>query len=178
MHIWAHFRVITRHRHLVMRHCFRAGIPFRGLLHDLSKYSPTEFIPSARYFQGNRSPNEKARELFGYSAAWMHHKGRNRHHYEYWVDYNPREKKDMPVEMPKKFVIEMFCDRMAASKVYSRENYTDDFPLRYYEKGNTAALLHPKTAACIEELLHLLSEQGEKAAFLRCKKLLKDKNVK
>ena len=178
MHIWAHFRVITRHRHLVVRHCFRAGIPFRGLLHDLSKYSPTEFIPGAKYFQGDRSPNERAREIFGYSSAWMHHKGRNKHHYEYWVDYNPREKKEMPVEMPKKFLVEMFCDRVAASKVYAGENYNDGFPLAYFRRGKTVGMLHPNTAALLESLLVLLSEQGEKAAFCRCKQLLKEKKEK
>lgn len=42
-----HFITITKHRHRVMLHCFKAGIPFQGLTHDLSKYSPTEFIPGA-----------------------------------------------------------------------------------------------------------------------------------
>ena len=85
-----HFRTITRHRHKVIANCARAGILRQGLIHDLSKYSPTEFIPGAKYFQGTRSPNEKERELYGYSQAWLHHKGRNRHHYEYWNDYNPK----------------------------------------------------------------------------------------
>lgn len=118
MHIIKHFRTITKHRHAVIRHCFRAGIPLQGLLHDLSKYSPTEFIPGARFWQGTRSPNEAEREKYGYSAAWLHHKGRNRHHFEYWSDYNPVERRVMPVKMPRKYVAEMFCDRVAASKIY------------------------------------------------------------
>ncbi|MBQ8828170.1 MAG: catalase, partial [Clostridia bacterium] len=100
MHFIKHFMTITKHRHIVMLHCFKAGIVWRGLMHDLSKYSPTEFIPGARYYQGTRSPNAKERELFGYSKAWIHHKGRNRHHYEYWRDFNPATKKCEPVEMP------------------------------------------------------------------------------
>ena len=76
---FAHFCTVTKHRHCVIAHCFRAGIGWQGLFHDLSKYSPTEFLPGARYYQGTRSPTERERELFGYSAAWMHHKGRNRH---------------------------------------------------------------------------------------------------
>ena len=83
-----HFITITKHRHRVMRHCFLAGIPFQGLFHDLSKYSLTEFIPGAKYYLGDRSPNEAERAEKGYSAAWLHHKGRNRHHYEYWMDYS------------------------------------------------------------------------------------------
>ena len=85
-----HFLTITNHRHKVIANCARAGILWQGLRHDLSKYSPTEFIPGAKFFQGDRSPNEKEREIYGSSRAWMHHKGRNRHHYEYWNDYNPR----------------------------------------------------------------------------------------
>ena len=106
-----HFKTITQHRHRVIAHCKKAGIFWQGLRHDLSKYSPTEFIPGAKYYQGDRSPNEKERELFGYSRAWMHHKGRNRHHYEFWADYNPKTRSPEPVEMPLKYVIEMFCDQ-------------------------------------------------------------------
>ena len=43
----------------------------------------------AKYYQGNRSPNEIERREKGYSAAWLHHKGRNKHHLEYWIDYSP-----------------------------------------------------------------------------------------
>lgn len=89
--LWHHFLLITRHRHKVIAHCKKAGILWQGLRHDLSKYSPTEFIPGVKYYQGNRSPNEKEREILGYSLAWLHHKGRNRHHFEYWTDYNPVE---------------------------------------------------------------------------------------
>ncbi|MCQ2386224.1 MAG: DUF5662 family protein, partial [Clostridia bacterium] len=83
MHPFRHFRTITKHRHQVIRHCFKAGIGFQGLFHDLSKYSLTEFIPGAKYYLGTKSPNEKERELFGYSSAWLHHKGRNKHHFEF-----------------------------------------------------------------------------------------------
>ena len=80
---------------MVLKHCIKAGIFWRGLLHDLSKYSPSEFLAGVKYFQGNRSPNEMERELFGYSSAWLHHKGRNRHHFEYWNDCIPALKKVM-----------------------------------------------------------------------------------
>ena len=117
-HPFRHYRTITKHRHRVIAHCFRAGIGFRGLFHDLSKYSPTEFLPGAKYYQGTRSPNEREREALGYSAAWMHHKGRNRHHFEYWTDLNMQTKRYEPVKMPVRYVKEMFCDRVAASKIY------------------------------------------------------------
>ena len=87
MHPVKHFRTITKHRHKVIAHCFKAGLGFRGLFHDLSKYSPAEFIPGAKYYAGTRSPNITERELYGYSSAWLHHKGRNKHHFEYWTDF-------------------------------------------------------------------------------------------
>ena len=170
-HPFLHFRTITRHRHRVIAHCFRAGIGWQGLFHDLSKYSPTEFIPGARYYQGTRSPNERERELFGCSYAWMHHKGRNRHHFEYWNDINPATKMYEPVKMPLRYVKEMFCDRVAASKIYQGKNYTDAHPLTYFQRGNARKKMHPATADLLEEWLTLLSEKGEKEAFAHIKRI-------
>ncbi len=124
-----HFGTITKHRHAVIKNCIKAGIPLQGFKHDLSKYSPTEFIIGAKYYLGTRSPNEAERADYGYSKAWLHHKGRNKHHFEYWTDYNMTEKCVMPVKMPLKYVIEMFCDRVAASKIYMGDKYTDAYPL-------------------------------------------------
>ena len=164
-HPFLHFATITRHRHKVIAHCFRAGIGWQGLFHDLSKYGPTEFLTGARYYQGNRSPNERERELFGYSVAWMHHKGRNRHHFEYWNDLNPATRMYEPVPMPLRFVKEMFCDRVAASKIYQGKNYTDTHPLAYFLRGNARAKMHGKTADLLEGWLRMLAEQGERATF-------------
>ncbi len=160
-----HFSTITKHRHKVMVNCIRAGITFQGLTHDLSKYSLTEFIPGATFYQGNRSPNEKEREIYGYSAAWLHHKGRNRHHFEYWRDLNPRTKLYEPVEMPVRYVAEMFCDRVAASKIYNKDRYDDSFPLDYFIKGHGREKMHPATADLLEEWLRMLSECGENKTF-------------
>ena len=132
MHPIQHLRTVMRHRHMVLRHCIKAGIPVQGLLHDLSKVSPAAFIPGALYFQGSRSPNEAERELNGYSKAWLHHKGRNKHHFEYWIDINMESKRYEPVPMPTRYLIEMFCDRVAASKVYRGAEYKDGDPLAYY----------------------------------------------
>ena len=122
MDIINHFKTITEHKKEVLKGCIKAGIPLQGLMHDLSKYMPSEFIVGAIYYQGNRSPNEGEREAYGYSKAWMHHKGRNRHHFEYWTDYDTVTRIMSPVKMPYKYVAEMFCDRLAASKIYMKEN--------------------------------------------------------
>ncbi len=176
MHPIRHFRTITRHRHKVIANCFRAGIGWQGLFHDLSKYSPTEFWPGARYYQGTRSPNEIEREKYGYSPAWLHHKGRNRHHFEYWTDYNPAERRVMPVKMPLRYVAEMFCDRVAASKIYQGAAYTQTHPLEYYLRGKPRRVIHPQTAALLEEWLTCLAQEGEDAAFARVRAKLREKN--
>ncbi len=176
--LFGHFRTITRHRHLVMAHCFKAGIPWRGLMHDLSKYSPSEFIPGVKYYTGSHSPTADERKELGYSKAWMHHKGRNRHHYEYWSDYSLELRRMAPVRMPLVYVIEMFCDRMAASKVYQKERYTDRSPLEYFNKGKAEEDMHPETAKLLGELVEMLAEKGEKETFRYIRKDLLGKNRK
>ena len=166
MHPWAHFRTICHHKRLVMRHCFRVGLYWQGLTHDLSKFSPVEFLPGARYFQGTRSPNEAEREALGYSAAWLHHKVRNRHHLEYWIDYQPGGDHTMNgMPMPKKYVVEMLCDRLAASKTYLRDAYTDRAAYDYYMRSRDHYLIHPDTQALLEQLLTMLKDEGEDATF-------------
>ena len=162
---WGHLRTITKHRHLVMRHCFKAGIPWRGLLHDLSKYSPQEFIPGVRFYTGDRSPTAGERKQYGYSKAWMHHKGRNKHHYEYWSDFSLETHTNRPVKMPLVFVIEMFCDRVAACKVYQKERYTDSSALEYYRRRLGEEDMHPETSKLLGDLVSMLSEKGEKETF-------------
>ena len=172
---WNHFKTITRHRHAVIRNCAKSGILWQGLRHDLSKYSPTEFLQGAKYWQGTRSPNDKEREEIGYSKAWMHHMGRNRHHFEYWHDYSAYDKIMKPVEMPLRYIVEMFCDRVAASKIYMGDKYTDGSPLEYYERGKPRreGRIAPKTAAQLEELLIMLRDQGEDKTFAYIRELIR-----
>ncbi len=160
-----HFITITKHRHAVIKHGYKAGILFQSLFHDLSKYSITEFRAGAKYYQGTRSPNEIERELFGYSSAWLHHKGRNRHHFEHWIDFNPKVKRNEPVKMPLKYVKEMFCDRVAASKIYQGKNYTEHHPIEYFMKEKPFRVIHSETSDLIESWLRSLSEKGEEETF-------------
>ncbi|MBR5658783.1 MAG: catalase [Lachnospiraceae bacterium] len=162
-----HFTTITKHHHQVFIHCVKAGIPLQGLTHDLSKYTPEEFIPGVRYYTGVKSPNEGERKDLGYSRAWMHHKGRNKHHFEYWSDIDPVTQRYEPVPMPMRYVIEMFCDRVAASKVYARGNYNDTMPLEYYLKNKKyyVGYLHPKSARILEKLFRMLASAGEVKTF-------------
>ena len=169
-----HFKTITKHRHKVISHCKKAGILWQGLFHDLSKYSPTEFIPGAKNYQGTRSPNDHEREVNGYSVAWMHHMGRNRHHFEYWRDYSPQHKGYMmPVKMPLNYIVEMFCDRVAASKIYQGKNYADNYPYEYFMRGKATRAIHQETSDLLEEWLLMLKESGEEKTLRHIKDALK-----
>ena len=168
-----HFKTITRHRHAVISHCKKAGILWQGLFHDLSKYAPLEFSAGIKYYTGTRSPNDGERKDKGYSAAWMHHKGRNKHHFEYWTDYNPQTRVMSPVKMPAKYVAEMFCDRVAASKIYQGKNYTNQHPLDYFLGGKAVRIIHPETSDLLENLLITLADKGEEETFKKVRQLVK-----
>lgn len=161
-----HLKTINRHKMLVLRHCFAVGLYRQGILHDLSKYSWTEFSVGAKYYQGNRSPNDAEREDKGYTSAWLHHKGRNKHHLEYWIDYSLDKSKGLVgMEMPKEYVIEMFCDRIAACKIYNKDNYNQRQPLEYYMRGRAGKLLHPASKKLLEKYLKMLADKGEEYTF-------------
>ena len=166
MKVWKHFKTITHHRILVCKGCFKIGLYWQGLTHDMSKYSPTEFKVGLKYYQGTRSPNNAEREDKGYSSAWLHHKGRNKHHYEYWIDYSSRVPGGMlPVPMPRKYIAEMIMDRIAACKVYNGDNYTNKSALDYYKLGLDPAPMHDETRKWLEFFLNMLSEKGEKETY-------------
>lgn len=160
-----HFKTVTRHRHAVIKNCFKAGIPLQGLMHDMSKYSFDEFINGVKFYQGTRSPHEAEREAYGFSYAWLHHKGKNKHHFEYWVDYNYVTKKLTPVKMPLKYVKEMFCDRVAASKIYMKNNYHDGSALEYFLRAKATRFINQETSDLLESFLIMLKEKGEKETF-------------
>lgn len=165
MNFFGHLKTVTKHKYLVMKGCFRVGLIWQGLTHDLSKFSPTEFLAGVRYYQGTRSPNARERELFGYSPAWMHHKGRNKHHFEYWTDLIPGTKQYGPVPMPNRYLAEMVMDRIAACKTYQGDAYTDASPLAYLERARDSSSMHPETRKKLQFLLTMLRDQGEKETF-------------
>lgn len=166
-----HFITITKHRHEVIRNCKKAGILWQGLFHDLSKYMPSEFFISAKYYQGDKSPNVGERLEKGYSDVWMHHKGRNKHHFEYWTDYRPKSREYGPVKMPIKYVKEMFCDRVAASKIYKGKDYNNAYPLEYFLGGKGTRLIDSETSDLLEEWLTMLKEKGDKETFSHIRKV-------
>lgn len=179
MKAWKHLKTIRHHKKLVMKSCFKVGLYKQGLLHDLSKYSPVEFLVGCKYYQGNKSPNNAEREDKGYSSAWLHHKGRNKHHMEYWIDYGVEKEKGITgMRMPTRYVVEMFLDRVAACKNYQKEQYTDESPLQYYENGKQYHILHEESKELLERLLHMLAERGENETFAYIKQVVLKKGKK
>ncbi|MBO4863533.1 MAG: catalase [Eubacterium sp.] len=172
---YKHLATITEHKIEVGKNCFKCGLYKQGLLHDLSKYSPTEFLVGAKYYQGNRSPNDAEREDRGYTTSWLHHKGRNKHHLEYWMDYDlvKRDGSMIGMKMPDNYIVEMFCDRVAASKIYHRENYTDRTALDYFVNGKAKGAMHPYVRKKLLLLLTMLAEKGEEETFRYAKRYMK-----
>ena len=165
--IFRHFFLILGHKWKVFIHCAKCGLIWRGIVHDLSKFSPTEFFESVKYFRGYRSPIGVCREEKGYSEAWLHHKGRNRHHIEYWLDPDCREQPLMPYQ----FAVECFCDKLSATKVYKGKSYDETMPLAHWEKYGRKVPANPKTIAFFDRAFHDLAEHGEK--FVLNKKYMK-----
>lgn len=156
--IKGHLKTINKHKAEVTKLCFRCHLYKQGFLHDLSKYSWTELKTGFQYYQGFRSPIDAQKEDIGYSLSWLHHKGRNKHHWEYWLDNGPHGVH--PVRMPVNYVIEMFCDRVAASMIYQKEKYTDRSALDYYFQGRNRIMIHPDTDKLILHLLTTLADHG------------------
>lgn len=156
-----HFKTITKHRRIVRHYCFKCGQYKRGLLHDLSKYSPSEFWTSARYFQGTYSPIDAEKNEKGYSLAWQHHKGHNPHHWEYWID-NVGTRKNTPIKIPYPYLIEMLCDWIGAGKTYSKEKWTQEEPYNYYMKVKDSRIINPRSEKVIIYMLEIIRDEGLK----------------
>ncbi len=171
---FGHIKTIMTHKHYVRVACFKMGLYYQGIMHDMSKFSPTEFIPSVKYYCGTFSPNATARVLTGVSTSWLHHKGRNKHHFEYWTDYTPRNAPYIVgCRMPMKYVAEMIADRYAACMAYNSKEYNSGAPWNYYEPSREHLVIDEDTRAVLEKALIIMRDEGEDAAFAFMKKLLK-----
>ena len=171
-YIWKHFKIVCKHKAIVFKECFACGLVWQGIAHDLSKFSPTEFVSSAKYFQGTRSPIEAEKAAVGYSAAWLHHKGRNRHHWEYWTDFG-KNGEVIVNRIPRKYVIEMVCDWIGAGKAYNKESWTQREPLKYYNKVRNGRHFHPDTEAELLKYLECIADKGLDAFHKMAKTMLR-----
>jgi hypothetical protein len=168
-----HLKTVCKHKKEVFKECRACGIGWQGFIHDLSKFSWVEFASSARHFQGTRSPIEAEKESIGYSKAWLHHKGHNKHHWEYWTDFAD-DGTIIANKIPMKYVIEMICDWIGAGKVYSSDKWTQNEPLRYYFKVRQGRYFNPETEATILQCLHCISDNGLDEFHKLARTLLKE----
>lgn len=156
---FGHLRTVNKHRRMVRKLCFKCGLYWQGLTHDLSKYSPVEFWNGVKYYTGTSSPHIGERKAHGYSKAWIHHHNKNKHHAEYWQDINvdgtPRA-----VNMPGKYYLEMVCDRVAASMIYLGDKYTNAAPLNYYKSHKYENKLGIITREDLETDLFIIKRHG------------------
>ena len=165
-----HLKLVRAHRKHVKRACFKMGIPLQGLLHDLSKYSLAE-LKIAKYYTGSLSPHNRARSILGYSPSWCHHRNRNKHHSEYWVD---SFEKQNAVKMPYKYVIEMFCDFIAAGKAYAKSEWSVTMPWDYWVTKCQGRILDSETKYLFEKLLWNIHEAVDEQSFYTAYKLTKN----
>ena len=119
-------------------------------MHDWSKFGTTEFFTSAKYFQGDKTPIGAEKAERGYSIAWLNHKAKNKHHWEYWVDFRDGEILCCPI--PEKYLREMACDMIGASKVYSK-NYKPGDAHKYFMNNNHTWHMLPKNKKVLGEFL-------------------------
>lgn len=154
-----HCKTVSKHRRLVRKLCFQFGLYWQGITHDLSKYSPVEFLNGVKFYTGKKSPHCGERDAYGYSKAWLHHKGRNKHHAEYWQDITP-DGRTAPVLIPEKYLLEMICDRVAASMTYCKDAYTNAAPWNYYDTHRHETNFHPKTQMALERVLTVIASEG------------------
>lgn len=159
--MYKHLKTISKHKAIVCMECVKCGFVWRGLMHDNSKFSLAEFLPSAKYFQGNRSPIDAEKEQNGYSAAWLHHMGHNPHHWEYWIDFDENGK-IIANKIPYQYVVEMVCDWIGAGKAYNKDKWTQEEPLSYYNKVRGGRHFHPETEALIIKFLECIRDKGLK----------------
>ncbi len=171
--LFKHLKTVNTHKKYVRKLCFKMGLYRQGICHDLSKYSPTE-LSIAKYYSGTKSPHQNCRDELGYSPSWIHHYHNNKHHYQYWQDQDEQDN-NIPLKIPYNYVIEMFCDRVAACKAYNKEKYTLEDALKYYEaktKGHN--VLHKETEFLLEILLNKLANAGTEDRFCRWYKKYKN----
>ena len=167
INVMKHIKLVSKHKWYVFKFAVKAGIPFRGFIHDLSKFSPTEFIESVKYYNGKRSPLHVAREINGYSSAWLHHKGRNKHHLEYWEDISKTER--IGVFMPYKYIVEAICDKISAGIVSEGKNWNQEEPYLYWVniERNGPVVKHAGTVDFIDTVLKKVADEGLDKALNR-----------
>lgn len=156
-----HLKRILRHKFWVAYYCFQLGLYKQGILHDLSKFGWYEFSRSVKFYDDNTSPLNKEKEILGYSRSYLHHRGRNPHHYEYWV--TQLDAGGVPVKIPRKYALELVCDYLAAGKIYSGNSFQGEYNW-WIKYVSSPRAIHPETKEFITQCFkNLASGKGMKS---------------
>lgn len=169
---FGHLKTVTKHKYWVWYYMHKCGKGWRGLWHDMSKFSPTEFWESVKYYSGTRSPIDACKEDKGISMAWMHHKGRNPHHYEYWQDNF--DKGGEPKEMPWKYKVEMICDYLAAGRAYMGKSFSYQAEYEWWlKKLESPRRQHERDKEFVTNILKQLAYEAEMGGYKHATNIFK-----
>ena len=170
--IFGHLKTVLTHKYWVFVYCCKLGIPWQGIKHDMSKFSWTEFSESVKYYQGGKkSPIPVIKAERGYSKAWQHHKGRNKHHYEYWTDNY--SKGTTFIKIPFKYVIELIADWLSAGRTYNGKSFTIDDEIEWWNKWPEKCAINPETVELIDKIFKHIQMFGFES-FKRHKQKMKE----
>lgn len=153
-----HLYTIGIHKWYVFKVCKDLNILWRGITHDMSKFSYQEFIPSARYFHKGVSPLKVMKIKDGYCLAWNHHKGVNRHHWEWWLDCTEGNLYSICPEW--KDILEMFADWVGAGIAYNSGKFYQEEPLNYLLLRKDLNFMHPLLLNCSLAFLSAMADRG------------------
>ena len=155
---WAYLKYVLRHKYFVFLECVRLGIPFLGILHDWSKFSPSEWFPYVHSFfnpdgssrdhrddSGRLDPSSISRE---FDFAWLHHIHSNPHHWNHWSLVREQDENKV-LRMPDKYAREMLADWRGAGMA----KWGEDNTLVWYARNEAGIKLHPGARAWIEKEL-------------------------
>lgn len=155
-----YLKYVLRHKWYVMKFCFQEGLFWQGLVHDNSKFRPSEFFPYANFFYGKKGSDiKRGRDETGYykptdtgdlamDFAWLLHQKRNKHHWQFWI--LPEDEGGIKIlEIPERYIREMICDWKGAGMAQGTPNV-----IAWYEKNRNKMTIHPKSRGFLEFLLY------------------------
>lgn len=173
--VLSHWKKIRTHRKWVKYYCFECRLYKQGLLHDLSKYSPAEFLESVKYYSGTASPITACKKDKVYSMAWFHHRGHNKHHYEYW--YDNFDTGGTPVLMPYKYFAEQVCDYLGAARAYSENSFSMESEYAWWQEKKQKCAMHPKNMQMLD-IIFWDFMQAEKEGYTSIENLMREGYLK
>ena len=158
INFFKHLKTVMKHKICVAHYCFMCELYFQGIMHDMSKLSPVEFFESVKYYQGTSSPIDACKADKGYSNAWFHHRGRNKHHWEYWVD--DFQSGMVPKKMPFKYVLEMICDYLGAGRAYMGDKFTIKSEYNWWQDRRKTAVMHADVLKLTDTIFNAMLANG------------------